>query len=228
MTVTPSCENGVAGRCVNSPGRGHHLLGGSDMPKGTPGRCGVCSIGGCGRPHLARGWCAKHYDRWKNHGDPVAPTPRELRAIKRDQAEERFWQKVVIPEDRLGCWMWTGASLRGYGRFRYVDQVVSSHRLSYELCLGPIPPGLHLDHLCRTPLCVNPLHLDPVTNAENTRRGVLANTTHCGNGHPYEMPIKTTPAGVKRCPTCERANSRKARDRRRQLKQTATTEAKAS
>jgi hypothetical protein len=41
----------------------------------------------------------------------------------------------------------------------------------YERERDPIPAGLHLDHLCRVRDCVNPEHLEPVTNAENLRRG---------------------------------------------------------
>jgi 5-methylcytosine-specific restriction endonuclease McrA len=31
---------------------------------------GSCTIPGCDLPSHSRGWCKKHYDRWKNHGDP--------------------------------------------------------------------------------------------------------------------------------------------------------------
>jgi len=29
----------------------------------------ACSVAGCGRPAKARGYCAKHYQRWLRHGD---------------------------------------------------------------------------------------------------------------------------------------------------------------
>lgn len=32
---------------------------------------GVCTIEDCTSPALARGWCAKHYNRWQRHGDPL-------------------------------------------------------------------------------------------------------------------------------------------------------------
>jgi HNH endonuclease len=35
---------------------------------------------------------------------------------------------------------------------------------------GPIPKGLHVDHVCEVTWCQRPDHLDEVTKAENTRR----------------------------------------------------------
>lgn len=40
----------------------------------------------------------------------------------------------------------------------------------YERWVGPIPEGLHIDHLCLNKICCNTMHLEPVTNAENGRR----------------------------------------------------------
>lgn len=70
------------------------------------------------------------------------------------------------------CWIWQlGKDSLGYGRGKNNKL---AHRNSYEQAHGPISSGLHLDHLCRTPSCVNPDHLEPVTNAVNTRRGLVA------------------------------------------------------
>jgi HNH endonuclease len=82
---------------------------------------------------------------------------------------ERFWSKVELGPC---CWLWLGRPNRfGYGRFTRSDRVVVlAHRFAYELFEGPIPEGLTLDHLCETPACVRPEHLEPVTNAENVRR----------------------------------------------------------
>ncbi len=98
---------------------------------------------------------------------------------------ERFWEKVNKTD---GCWEWTAASVRGYGVFRLqgTRKNTPAHRFAYELVKGPIPVGLQLDHLCRNPSCVRPDHLEPVTQAENARRGVRAMQTHCHNGHPYD------------------------------------------
>lgn len=105
------------------------------------------------------------------------------------------WEEIDARIERLpsGCWLWHGARCgpagREYGKIgdRYI------HRVMYERHVGPIPPGLDLDHLCRVRLCVNPAHLEPVTRGENIRRGALgdviraraAKVTHCPRGHAY-------------------------------------------
>jgi hypothetical protein len=109
----------------------------------------------------------------------------------------RFWPKVnkdgPIPGTRpdLGkCWLWKGAKIpTGYGSFR-VNKilVVKTHRYTFVRVHGPIAEGLTIDHLCRNRSCVNPAHLEVVTQKENTARGFTASSlnarkTHCLNGH---------------------------------------------
>lgn len=81
---------------------------------------------------------------------------------------DRFWEKV----DKTGdCWLWTGALVNGYGVIHSGTKHTFAHRVAYEMLSHPIPAGLVIDHLCRTPRCVNPAHLEPVTHTENVRRG---------------------------------------------------------
>ena len=99
---------------------------------------------------------------------------------------ERFWPKV----DLLGgCWLWLAATNdSGYGTFMArsrtddTPKTVRAHRWSYEHLVGPVPEGLELDHLCRTPACVRPEHLEPVTRRENTARGNEARGTTAQHG----------------------------------------------
>ena len=108
--------------------------------------------------------------------------------------EERFWAKVDKrgPDD---CWNWTASVVdnRGggrYGKFKVAGKTIRAARLAYELEVGPIPDGLTIDHLCRNTLCVNPAHLEPVTQAENNYRGNgfsgrNRRKTHCKHGHEF-------------------------------------------
>lgn len=83
---------------------------------------------------------------------------------------------VVNPS--TGCWIWQrGKSSTGYGMVNHGGRVVGAHRMYYELLVGPIPNGLEIDHLCRVRACVNPDHMEPVTRAENVRRGTSSPLT---------------------------------------------------
>jgi len=125
----------------------------------------------------------------------------------------RFWMKVDKSET---CWWWIGArNPSGHGRFWVAGRNVPAHVFSYELHVGPVPEGLHLDHLCEHPSCVNPSHLEPVTLWENLRRSprtparINSEKTHCPQGHPYdEANTHITKKGARHCRTCARERAR--------------------
>jgi hypothetical protein len=125
------------------------------------------------------------------------------------------------------CWPWRGhRSDEGYGVFG--KSGTGAHRVAYELMVRPIPEGLSIDHTCHNVdstcpggttcqhrLCVNPAHLEAVTQGENVLRSPHtmphhnAAKTHCPQGHEY-TPENTysrrTAANRARreCKTCRR------------------------
>lgn len=116
--------------------------------------------------------------------------------------------------DANGCWLWAGGmdARDAYGKY----EGRQAHRVVYERLVGPIPDGLELDHLCRVPRCVNPVHLDPVTTAENMRRRYEV-YVECVNGHAYTPEnTYTRPSGHRDCRTCirERVRAYTARKKR--------------
>lgn len=111
-----------------------------------------------------------------------------------------------------GCWKWTRATNLGYGRINVGNGIIrQAHRVSYEEFIGPVPSGLVLDHLCRNRACINPAHLEPVTNKENIIRGtgfcaVNAAKTSCLRGHPLAGEnVRISRNGERLCRTCARA-----------------------
>ncbi len=118
-------------------------------------------------------------------------------------AEQRFSEKCRV-DPKTGCVEWIGyTNVTGYGQFWGGGRLVLAHRWSYGL--DRIPAGLVIDHLCRNPPCVNPEHLEPVTQHENARRGKYAQQTHCKSGH--EFNDKNTHVKANRwrqCRPCQR------------------------
>ena len=107
----------------------------------------------------------------------------------------RFWSKVDVRGD-ADCWLWTAAKDKfGYGRFMCLGRNAKAQRVSYELTHGPIPAGMVTDHKCRNRQCVNPRHLEPVSNVENIKRGdglrassiKFDGSETCPQGHPRTL-----------------------------------------
>lgn len=178
-----------------------------------PGPISICKVEDCSDRARSLGWCFKHYGRWKRNGDPLLYSPNKIPLI------ERSWR--YIQRDDNGCWIWTGSLRRGYGSIGGDDgKRKFAHRALYEILVGPIPDGLKLDHLCRTLACVNPAHLEPVTQAENVRRGkrgvLWEPKAHCRRGHEYTgANLIVTKQGSRMCRTCRRMLERERRAKKR-------------
>lgn len=149
---------------------------------------------------------------------------RSARMFLDPRLPTRFWSKV-LPVDG-GCWIWIAAlSDGGYGYYGIEQgRCAYAHRVAYSVLVGPIPPALDLDHLCRNRDCVNPDHLEPVTRQENTLRGLAgwhqASKTHCANGHPYDEKNTRWRAdrwNSRDCRECKNAATRAWRARLRPL-----------
>ncbi|HLF77583.1 MAG TPA: phage recombination protein Bet, partial [Dehalococcoidia bacterium] len=138
---------------------------------------GQCSVAECSATvdtHNggARGMCAKHYTRWKRHGDPAIKKERTYVSTPRD---ERWWSHVnqhgPLPEyaPQLGpCWLWE-ASTTAYGYGHFIDDGALDMK-AHHFLVGRPPKDLEWDHLCRVHNCVRPSHLELVTHQENMRR----------------------------------------------------------
>lgn len=137
---------------------------------------------------------------------------------------QRFNEKWDV-EEGSGCWIWKGAKVtpwrrgatangHGYGLFRGEKKVGMAHRFAYEHHRSPIPLGMVTDHLCRNTGCVNPWHLEMVSQRENLMRAPTALATRnvgkttCPAGHPYS-DANTYRYGTHRfCRLCAKAHKR--------------------
>ena len=107
---------------------------------------------------------------------------------------------ILLPN---GCAITTRTGPDGYSAMSVGGRYWLIHRFAYTHFVGPIPEGLQIDHLCRNRKCWNPNHLEPVTQAENARRGFWSLKTHCNRGHAYdEENTYVNPSGHRVCRAC--------------------------
>jgi hypothetical protein len=178
-----------------------------------------CTCLSCGRPFLVSNTRAR--TATVKYCSLACTTRANTRPIS-----QRAWAKVDQSAGPLACWPWTGSkNWAGYGQINPSrhgpgSKTRQAHRVIYELVRGPIPPGLHLDHLCRNRVCVNPAHLEPVTARENALRGrspliLLHLAGACQRGHVvagdnvYVHPTRGT-KGCLRC--CRDRGSKRPMD----------------
>ena len=147
----------------------------------------------------------------------------KLKPIKNLSPVERFKSFIIKTGN---CWEWTGTiQPNGYGQFTNNNKKIMAHRFAYELWVETIPEGLVIDHICKNHSCVNPDHLEAVTQKENCLRGdggkhgnhikgknhPESQKTHCPQGHEYTgNNLYIDPKGHRYCISC-----RKNHDKRR-------------
>lgn len=138
----------------------------------------------------------------------------DLERRAEDEVERRFWAKV---EKTPTCWLWQASTNpRGYGRFTVRGRTVYPHRWIYERTVRPIPDGWVIDHLCRVHNCVNPDHLEAVTQSTNAARGLLgfdfAGLCRAGLHDVSTRPnLYVRPTGERDCRACMSETQRKRR-----------------
>lgn len=112
--------------------------------------------------------------------------------------DELFWTHVEVGD----CWEWVGAKRAKYGIVKRDGRTLAAHRYVWEMLVGPIPPGMQVDHLCRAEACVNPDHLEVVTPRENVLRA--RRRPFCKRGHRIAGSNVITAEGKRRCRACNR------------------------
>jgi hypothetical protein len=158
-------------------------------------------------------------------------TEKELYDLR---SEYRFRAKYVVQDN--GCWLWEAATNQPrdrpypYGIFSYKGRQMLAHRWAYEHFRVPIPDGMVIDHLCKDTLCVNPDHLEVVTQRTNFLRGnapnaIGARRDTCIYGHAYtpdNTKIKLKPDGrfeQRVCLICQRDQDKRRNPRRKKSKE---------
>ena len=122
-----------------------------------------------------------------------------------------------VEDSETGCHVWPGAkNADGYGLLGRGGKSMAAHRWFWIQRHGPIPEGMKLDHLCRNPACVNPDHLEIVTNRENVMRGtsphvLLSLKNECKRGHALtERNTIHKSDGGRQCRSCQREAAKRS------------------
>ncbi len=134
----------------------------------------ICSVHGCSKVHLARGYCKNHYWAFKKYGDPngrkTAPYGSGLAFLNECLSTETD-ECITWPFHRMK---------NGYPMVRSPEgRVTIASRLVCIMAHGePASPNLQAAHSCGNGHlgCVNPAHLRWKTALENTREKIVHGT----------------------------------------------------
>ena len=138
-----------------------------------------------------------------------------------DKIRIKFWKHVLLPSiNPKICWEWQGQRHdKGYGVFDINGKSYLAHRISLAIHGRKLIKGLTVDHLCRNRLCVNPHHLEQVTNKENILRGIGTSATHarkteCKYGHLLSGDNLYFDGKKRHCKICWRNRAKKQYDKK--------------
>lgn len=121
----------------------------------------ICDLENCDIRHYAKGWCEKHYLRWRKWGDPTKTEKPRFESFEESFLENTVWQGE--------CLMWSGnKTYHSYGQIKVKGVTKTAHRYAWERAHGTIPEGFVIDHKdhCAT-LCCNVDHLRLATTSQN-------------------------------------------------------------
>ncbi len=126
---------------------------------------------------------------------------------------QRFFKHIKIVGS---CWEWQLYKNKyGYGVFGTKTKNLLAHRFSYMIFVRELDPKLTIDHLCRNHSCVNPLHLEEVSQKENLQRSSICittmkkNQTYCIHGHSLsDKNLYVRPDKRRECRICRRKADR--------------------
>ena len=160
-----------------------------------------------------RGWCKRHYDRWRRAGTTDFP------------ADTPLLDRLLARTDRVGdCLVWNGPSADpdGRGSVRWQGRADRAHRVVWEISHGAIPKGLVVRHTCDVAACLNVEHMLLGTQADNMRdkqdrgRGLWG---VCRNGlHPLtgeNVYILPSNPGYRECRACRKMRNHRYYMRRK-------------
>jgi hypothetical protein len=137
----------------------------------------ICSVDGCGKLAVKRGWCSAHYARWRKYGSPF-----ELRVATPPGAALDFLQNAInITADACVEWPFSRTG-NGYPKIGHGRVTRLPHRIvCMETNGSPPTPKHQAAHICGNRLCVNPRHLRWATCAENHSDKIIHGTVNRGS-----------------------------------------------
>jgi len=147
-------------------------------------------------------------------GELTKPSPRNRisRGVKKGEAwyilgHRRRWRKGLYKsirdryfiDQKSGCWNWKGYTNYGYAHGSIFGKNGRIHRIFFEHYKEKVPPKKLLHHICHNKRCINPEHLEAVSDLEHQARHPR---THCKRGHEFTEQNTRIYDGKKHCRTC--------------------------